>query len=184
MGIFFLSTDMSKLEDYCRNPECSARFSKTTKAESRPLPADLVDAAAITAYYKGHPDEAAHRSPDRVCLACCHPKNVKTPRWRPEHMYAHVVSLVFFLLITPLVSPFFPFHSRLFFIDCVNLVGPPSSVPAAALTTRVQPEALVRSLFTYSFHQFLPCALLTLLRHVFCVQPATATAIPQSAATS
>ena len=104
---------MSRQQVICRNPECSARFSKTTKAESRPLPADLVDAAAIIAYYKDYPDEATHRSPDRVCVNCR--KHVKTPTWRPEHMYAHGVSLVFFLLITPLVSPSFPFSFPLVF---------------------------------------------------------------------
>ena len=107
---------MSKADLICRNPECSARFSKTTKAESRPLPTDLVDAAAITAYYNDHPDEAAHRSPDRVCLACCHPKNVKTPRWRPEHMYAPCCFPSFSFYFSPLLFPrSCPFHSRLFF---------------------------------------------------------------------
>ena len=67
--------------EYCRNPECSARFSKTTKAGSCPLPEKLVDVAAITAYYRDHPDEAAHRSPDRVCRDCSYKKNVKTPTW-------------------------------------------------------------------------------------------------------
>ncbi len=67
---------MSQKHAVCRNPNCVTRLSK---AQSRPLPADLVDAAAVTACYKEHPDEAAHRSPDRVCRDCSYKKNVKTP---------------------------------------------------------------------------------------------------------
>ncbi len=121
---------MSKLHVFCRNPNCWARFSQTTKAESRPLPADKVDAAAIAAYYKGHPDEATHRSPDRVCVDCR--LHVRSPKWRPEHMYAPCCFPSFSFYFSPLLFPvLFLFIPACFFIDCVSLVRPPSSVPAA-----------------------------------------------------
>ena len=105
---------MSRQQVNCRNPKCKARFSQTTKAESRPLPADLVDAAAITAYYKDHLDEATHRSPDRVCVDCR--KHVKTPIWRPEHMYAPCCFPSFsFLHITPSCFPILFFSFPLVF---------------------------------------------------------------------
>jgi hypothetical protein len=81
------------------NPNCSKRFSKTNIAESRPLPANLVDAVAITAFYDAHPEAAVHRSPDRVCRDCGHGKNVKIPRWQSEYMYA---SLFRYVLVCPI----------------------------------------------------------------------------------
>ncbi len=62
---------MSQKHYFCRNPKCSKRFSKTNMAESCPLPAKLVNAVAITAYYDAH-QAAVHRSPDRVCRDCGH----------------------------------------------------------------------------------------------------------------
>jgi hypothetical protein len=72
----------------CRKPNCSTSFSKSTEAKSRPLPAKLVNAGAITADYKYHLDEAAHCSHDRVCFDCSHSKKVKTPTRRQKHKYA------------------------------------------------------------------------------------------------
>lgn len=90
-------------QHFCRNPNCSKRFSKSKKTESCPLPANLVDAVAITAFYDAHPEAAVHRSPDRVCLVCGHGNNVKIPRWQSEYMYALAFDMPF--LSFPFVCP-------------------------------------------------------------------------------
>ena len=83
--VFFVLTAMSKLEDYCRNPRCRARFSKYNRILSRPVPA-LVDTAALDAYYAANPDKAVHRSPDRVCSHCGRREFVKPPTWLPQYL--------------------------------------------------------------------------------------------------
>ena len=69
---------MSRLYVYCRNPNCNARFYKTNKILSRPVPA-LVDMAALDAYYAANLDMAANRSRDRVCSHCGRQEFVKPP---------------------------------------------------------------------------------------------------------
>ena len=80
---------MSRTEDYCRNPRCRARFSRTSKILSRPVPA-LVDMAALDAYYAAKPDKAVHRSPDRVCSHCAHRDFVKPPTWLPQYLRVYL----------------------------------------------------------------------------------------------
>ena len=74
---------------FCRNPNCNARFSKTKKAESRPLPVGLVNVAAIDAYYAENPDKARHRSPAHVCVNCH--KHVTFPTLQRDHLHRYVV---------------------------------------------------------------------------------------------
>ena len=98
---------MSKLEDYCRNPKCSKRFPKGNKDKSRPLPVDLVNVAAIDAYYDANPDKALHRSPKRVCTGCgAYKKNVKPPTWLAEHLLVYMPPPPFLILISLLIYCF------------------------------------------------------------------------------
>jgi hypothetical protein len=127
---------MSQKHAVCRNPNCVARLSK---AQSRPLPADLVDAAAITAYYNAHSDRALNRSPDRVCVDCR--MHVHPPKWRLEHLYAHVTRLFIFPRIGLCVSSRFLLTPAYFDLFCVrSLVKPPppfsTNAPAPALPSR------------------------------------------------
>ena len=83
--VCFVLTAMSKLDHFCRNPRCKARFSQINKILSRPVPA-LVDTAALDAYYAANPDKAVHRSPDRVCFHCGRREFVKPPTWLPQYL--------------------------------------------------------------------------------------------------
>ena len=82
---------MSKSDHICRNPECKARFSKADKSKSRRVP-DLVDTAALNVYYAANLEKAVNRSPNRVCLVCGYERNVKPPKWLPQHLLKYACS--------------------------------------------------------------------------------------------
>ena len=92
---------MSRQQVICRNPNCFACFPNGNKAKSRPLPVDLVNMAAIDAYYDANPDQARHRSPDHVCVNCR--RSVGFPTWRQDHLRKYVApplpsSCLFYLI--------------------------------------------------------------------------------------
>jgi hypothetical protein len=49
---------------------------------------DLVNVAAIDAYYAENPEKARHRSPAHACEHCR--KHVTAPTWRLEHLHRYV----------------------------------------------------------------------------------------------
>ena len=110
---------MSKIHDICRNPNCPKRFPKGNKAKSRPLPVDLVNVAAIDAYYAENPEKAHHRSPAHVCVTCR--RHVTAPTWRLEHLHLYVVPP---LRISPLVL----IHPRKsYLVRALHIVAPLAS---------------------------------------------------------
>jgi len=62
----------------CHNPNCTARFSKTNMSASRRVP-ELVNTAALDAYYVANPEKAVNRSQDRVYIRCSHQNNCRPP---------------------------------------------------------------------------------------------------------